>query len=99
MDRMRKRFHRLDDEVMPRVCRAGYNDVLAGVEAALAVDELERGGRLPGLEEGAAVEVPALQALRIWGEFHAFSQDAERGRDGLGPVSYTHLTLPTKRIV
>jgi len=81
MDWMRKRLDRLNDEVMPRLARASHDDVLACIERLLTIHKLQRGGRLPGLEKCTAVEVPALEALAVWGKFHRFGQDGERGRD------------------
>ena len=53
--------------------------------------------RYLGSETGSAEEAAALQAMRSAGVEIAPHVGADRERDV--PVSYTHLTLPTKRIV
>ena len=74
----------------------------------LQVDALPQPGRisraLRDLEEPAgAGAVVAVQLARLTGQripfFTALGRDAIGERSVARPVSYTHLTLPTKRIV
>ena len=69
---------------------------LTFVASLTAAAALMTGCATAGQSTPAASVQPAFSAERISGDIRTISDDTFQGRY---PVSYTHLTLPTKRIV
>src|SRR5665648_27630 len=77
-----------------------YNYLPLGLRVLRKVERIVR----EEMDRAGAQEVlmPAVQPAELWhesGRWQIYGKELLRFQDRHGPVSYTHLTLPTKRIV